>query len=86
MNFWVIDRIEDNLVICQDENFNTIKINKELIVGILKEGYIIRKEKEKYILDEKKTIATYISIYLSFFLSLNIFLIFYSFSYNYLTR
>ena len=47
MNFWVIDRIEDNLVICQDENFNTIKINKELIVG---------KEKEKYILDEKKTI------------------------------
>lgn len=58
MNFWVIDRIEDNLVICQDENFNTIKINKELIVGILKEGYIIRKEKEKekYILDEKKTI------------------------------
>ena len=26
MNFWVIDRIEDNLVICQDENFNTIKI------------------------------------------------------------
>ena len=36
MNFWVIDRIEDNLVICQDENFNTIKINKELIVGILK--------------------------------------------------
>ena len=56
MNFWVIDRMEDNLVICQDENFNTIKINKELIVGILKEGYIIRKEKEKYILDEKKTI------------------------------
>ena len=56
MNFWVIDRIEDNLVICQDENFNTIKINKELIVGILKEGYIIRKEKEKYILDEKITI------------------------------
>ena len=56
MNFWVLDRIEDNLVICQDENFNTIKINKELIVGILKEGYIIRKEKEKYILDEKKTI------------------------------
>ena len=56
MNFWVIDRIEDNLVICQDENFNTIKINKELIVGILKEGYIIRKEKEKYILDEKKNI------------------------------
>ena len=56
MNFWVIDRIEDNLVICQDENFNTIKINKELIVGILKEVYIIRKEKEKYILDEKKTI------------------------------
>lgn len=56
MNFWVIDRIEDNLVICQDENFNTIKINKQLIVGILKEGYIIRKEKEKYILDEKKTI------------------------------
>ncbi len=56
MNFWVIDRIEDNLVICQDENFNTIKISKELIVGILKEGYIIRKEKEKYILDEKKTI------------------------------
>ena len=56
MNFWVIDRIEDNLVICQDENFNTIKINKELIVGILKEWYIIRKEKEKYILDEKKTI------------------------------
>ena len=56
MNFWVIDRIEDNLVICQDENFNTIKINKELIVGILKEGYIIRKENEKYILDEKKTI------------------------------
>ena len=56
MNFWVIDRIEDNLVICKDENLNTIKINKELIVGILKEGYIIRKEKEKYILDEKKTI------------------------------
>lgn len=56
MNFWVIDRIEDNLVVCQDENFNTIQINKDLIVGDLKEGYIIRKQEEKYILDEEKTI------------------------------
>lgn len=56
MNFWVIDRIEDNLVICQDKNFNTIKIDKELVVGDLKEGYIIKKQKEKYILDEKKTV------------------------------
>ncbi len=56
MNFWVIDKIENNLVICQDKNFNIMKINKNLIVGDFKEGYIIRKQKEKYILDEEKTI------------------------------
>ncbi len=56
MNFWVIDRIESDLIICQDENFNTMKMNKDCIVGNLKEGDIIKKEGEKYILDEKKTI------------------------------
>lgn len=56
MNFWVIDRIESDLIICQDKNFNTIKINKDCIVGILKEGDIIKKQGEKYILDERETI------------------------------
>ncbi|MDO4535876.1 MAG: DUF3006 domain-containing protein [Clostridium perfringens] len=56
MNFWVIDRIESDLIICQDEKFNTIKISKDCIVGNLKEGNIIKKQGEKYILDEKKTV------------------------------
>ena len=56
MNFWVIDRIESDLIICQDKNFNIMKINKSFMVGSLKEGDIIKKQGEKYILDENKTI------------------------------
>lgn len=56
MNFWVIDRIESDLIICQDENFNTIEISKDCVVGNLTEGDIIKKQGEKYILDERETI------------------------------
>ena len=56
MNFWVIDRIENDLIICQDKNFNIVNINKKCIIGNLKEGNIIKKQGEKYILDEKKTV------------------------------
>ena len=56
MNFWVIDRIESDLIICQDENFNTMEISKDCVVGSLKEGDIIKKQGERYILDERETI------------------------------
>lgn len=56
MNFWIVDRIENNLIICQDENFNIMELSINSVIGNLKEGYIIKKQGEKYILDEQKTI------------------------------
>lgn len=56
MNFWIVDRIENNLIICQDENFNIMELSINSVIGNLKEGYVIKKQGEKYILDEQKTI------------------------------
>lgn len=56
MDFLIIDRIENDSIICQDENFNIIELNLNSVSGDLKEGYVIRKQGEKYILDEKKTV------------------------------
>ena len=51
----VIDRFEENVVICENRNTGEIKeIRKEELAEGLKEGNIIKFENGKYILDEEK--------------------------------
>lgn len=52
----IVDRFEDEYVVCEDENKKMINIKKIQIEGCVKEGDILLNIKGKYIIDIKKTI------------------------------
>ena len=52
----IVDRFEDEYVVCEDENKKMINIKKNQIEGCVKEGDIISNIKGKYIIDKKETI------------------------------
>lgn len=52
----IVDRFEDEYVVCEDENKKMINIKKDQIEGCVKEGDIISNIKGKYIIDKKETI------------------------------
>ena len=52
----IVDRFEDEYVVCEDENKKMINIKKNKIEGCVKEGDILLNIKWKYIIDKKKTI------------------------------
>ena len=52
----IVDRFEDEYVVCEDENKKMINIKKNQIEGCVKEGDILSNIKGKYIIDKKKTI------------------------------
>lgn len=52
----IVDRFEDEYVVCEDENKKMINIKKNQIEGCVKEGDIISNIKGKYIIDKNKTI------------------------------
>lgn len=54
---FIIDRIEGENVILENEEENIISITNEYIVGIPKEGDVLIKEGEKYVIDEDATKA-----------------------------
>lgn len=52
----VVDRIEENLVVCQDvETEKIFKIDISKFKNVPKESDVIKKSFGKYITDEKKT-------------------------------
>ena len=52
----IVDRFEDEYVVCEDKNKKMINIKKNQIEGCVKEGDILSNIKGKYIIDEKETI------------------------------
>ena len=52
----IVDRFEDEYVVCEDENKKMINIKKNQIEGYVKEGDILLNIKGKYIIDKKETI------------------------------
>lgn len=52
----IVDRFEDEYVVCEDENKEMINIKKNQIEGCVKGGDILLNIKGKYIIDKKETI------------------------------
>ena len=52
---FTVDRIENNIIVCEDENGNVCEITKEDYMVNIKEGDIIKKENEKWVVDVDKT-------------------------------
>lgn len=52
---YVIDRIEENIAICEDENGQIVELSLEKLPLNVKEGSIIIEENSTYIIDEKAT-------------------------------
>lgn len=52
---YIIDRIEQNIAICEDENGNIVEIPKENLPQDIKEGSCIIEQNSIYILDENST-------------------------------
>ncbi len=53
MNRYVVDRFENEIVICEDKNGNMIKIDKGLLPTDIKEGSVIDYNNGVYTLNEK---------------------------------
>ena len=52
----VVDRFEDDCVVCEDENQNMVNILKDEIEGDVKEGDILAFYDGKYIVDKEETV------------------------------
>ena len=52
----IVDRFEDNYVVCEDENQKVLNILKDEIEGEVKEGDILVFCDGKYIVDKAETI------------------------------
>lgn len=56
MESYIVDRIENNLVICEDDNSNIIEIEISKIDGIVHEGDVLVEEGESnYKVSREKT-------------------------------
>ena len=53
--FYIVDRIEKNIIVVEDQNGNIINLNKNKVNGQIKEGDCLREENEKFFLDTEKT-------------------------------
>ncbi len=52
---YIIDRIEEKYAICEDENKNIIEIELKELPTSIKEGDVISKESDRYIILESET-------------------------------
>ncbi|MBE6070381.1 MAG: DUF3006 domain-containing protein [Clostridium butyricum] len=52
MNQYILDRVEGNYAILEDKNGDMLKITIDRIDGSFKEGDILVKNKENFIVDE----------------------------------
>ena len=51
----IVDRIENSIAVCEDENKNMIKINLEEFVETPKDGDVIELIDNKYITNKEET-------------------------------
>ena len=52
---WIIDRLEDALAMCEDENGEITPISRKKIPAEAKEGDILREEDGSFILSPQET-------------------------------
>ncbi len=52
---YIVDRIENGIIVCENDNGNILEITKENCIGDINEGDVIVKKGEKWIKDESKT-------------------------------
>ena len=52
---YVVDRIENNYIVLEDKDLNFINIKKEEVLEDVREGDILIKVNNKYIIDYNKT-------------------------------
>ncbi|MGM9978636.1 MAG: DUF3006 domain-containing protein [Clostridium sp.] len=53
--FYIVDRIEEDIIVLQDENGYIINLNKNSIDEKVKEGDCLRKENNRFCLDMEET-------------------------------
>ena len=53
--FYIVDRIEESIIVVEDQNGNIINLNKNKVNGQIKEGDCLREENKKFFLDIEKT-------------------------------
>ena len=46
--FYIVDRIEESIIVVEDQNGNIINLNKNKVNGQIKEGDCLREENEKF--------------------------------------
>lgn len=52
-----IERIEENIVICEGDNGELLKLNPDILPRGFREGDIIEKKENKFIIDSDETEA-----------------------------
>ena len=53
--FYIVDRIEENIIVLQDENGHMINLNKNNVDEKDKEGDCLKKENNRFFLDIEET-------------------------------
>ena len=53
--FYIVDRIEENIIVLQDDNGHIINLNKNNVDEKVKEGDCLKKENNRFFLDVEET-------------------------------
>ena len=52
---FIVDRIEGNIVVCEDNNSNIIHVHIDNILGVVKEGDVLTVDNDKYMVNKEET-------------------------------
>lgn len=55
MRKFIVDRIEGNIVVCEDDNLNIIEMRIDSILGDVKEGDVITADSDRYMVNKEET-------------------------------
>lgn len=55
MRKFIVDRIEGNIVVCEDGNLNIIEMRIDSILGDVKEGDVITADSDRYMVNKEET-------------------------------
>lgn len=55
MRKFIVDRIEGNIVVCEDDNLNIIEMRIDSILGDVKEGDVITADRDRYMVNKEET-------------------------------
>lgn len=52
---FIVDRIESDIVVCEDDNSNIVQVHIDNILGDVKEGDVLTAVNDKYIVNKEET-------------------------------